>query len=59
MLVSLEQIESDGVSIRSGKGGTAETSKSAPVVNDDETSWTDVNLDEQREDNQRSLAGTQ
>ncbi|XP_059351407.1 neurobeachin-like isoform X3 [Daphnia carinata] len=49
--------EGDGVSIRSGKLGPAETSRTASVVNEDETSWTDVNLDEQREDQQRSTTG--
>lgn len=42
------------MSIRSGKLVPAETSRTASVVNEDETSWTDVNLDEQREDQQRS-----
>lgn len=42
------------MSIRSGKLGPADTSRTASVVNEDETSWTDVNLDEQREDQQRS-----
>ena len=41
------------MSIRSGKTVPTETSRAASVVNEEETSWTDVNLDEQREDQQR------
>jgi hypothetical protein len=48
-----QQNEGDSVSIRSGKVVPTETSRAASVVNEEETSWTDVNLDEQREDQQR------
>lgn len=40
--------------MRSGKGATAETSRAASVVpNEDEASWTDVNLDEQKDEQQQ------
>ena len=48
-----QQNEGDSVSIRSGKLVPTETSRAASVVNEEEASWTDVNLDEQREDQQR------
>ena len=44
--------------MRSGKGAIAETSRAASVVpNDDETSWTDVNLDEQKDEQQQQQGG--
>jgi hypothetical protein len=48
-----QQNEGDSVSIRSGKLVPTETSRAASVVNEEEASWTDVNLDEQRDDQQR------
>lgn len=45
MIVLTEmQTEGDNVSVRSSKGVAVGT------VNDDDNSWTDVNLDEHRED---------
>nr|CAH0107648.1 unnamed protein product [Daphnia galeata] len=49
--------EGDSVSIRSGKLVPTETSRAASVVNEEEASWTDVNLDEQRDDQQRPAPG--
>jgi len=53
-----QQNDGDSVSVRSGKGAIAETSRAASVVpNDDETSWTDVNLDEQKDEQQQQQGG--